>query len=81
MEQNKAIANRLKEVCAEKGMSYNDLADKTGIPLRRIQRLAMGCHSNPGVFLMLRICEALEISLDEFFKPEKFENRNEYRIL
>lgn len=80
MGQNMAIANRFKELCEEKGMNYNTFAEKSGIPVRRIYRLAWGNCSNPGVFFMLRVCDALEITVDEFFQSELFSNRDEYRL-
>ena len=74
MEQNTALANRLKSLCEEKGISYADLAQKSGIPVRRIQRMAFGATSNPTVFMMLRICDALGITLDEFFGTDEFKD-------
>lgn len=72
MEQNIALANRLKELCEQKNLSYNELAEKSGLPLRRIYRMAHGGVSNPGVFVMMRICSGLEVSLDEFFGTDEF---------
>lgn len=72
MEQNLVIANRLKGLCEEKNLSYNALAERSGVPVKRIYRIAYGNVSNPSVFVMLRICDGLEISLDEFFGTEEF---------
>ena len=80
MEQNMAIANRLKSLLEEKGMNYQTLAEKSGIPVRRVYRLVYGYTSNPGIFLMLRICEALEITVDEFLQSDEFKNRAEFRL-
>jgi transcriptional regulator with XRE-family HTH domain len=32
MEQNIALANRLKELCEQKNLSYNELAEESGLP-------------------------------------------------
>ena len=72
MEQNTVLANRLKEVCEEKNISYSTLAEKSGVPVRRIYRLASGMTSNPGIYTMMSICDGLEISLDEFFGTDEF---------
>ncbi len=73
MEQNVLLANRLKELMQEKGMSFGDLAEKSGISVKRIYRIANGGVSNPSVFVMMDICRALGVSLDEFFKDEAFQ--------
>ena len=75
-----AISNRLKSLCKEKGMSYGELAEKTGMPLRYIQRMAIGGYSNPAVFRLRRICDALGVTLDEFLDTEDFKDWKEYRM-
>lgn len=72
MEQNKALAKRLKELMEEKGESYRSLADKCNLPIRRLQRMGMGMTSNPSVFIMMRICDTLGVTLDEFFGTDDF---------
>ena len=80
MEQNIAIANRLKALCEEKGLNYNSLAEKSGLPLRKVYRMMTAGASNPGVFTMIRLCKALGITLDEFFNAEEFQNIDEFRL-
>lgn len=72
MQGNMVIGRRLKELCKEKNVTYQELGDKIGMPAKRIYRLANGMHSNPGVFTMLPICDGLGVTLDEFFGPEEF---------
>ena len=71
-EQNKVLANRLKELCEEKEMTYAQLAQKSGLPVRKIQRMAYGMVTDPGIFIMMRICKALDVTLDEFVANEEF---------
>ena len=73
MEQNEVLAKRLKELMEEKGMNYRTLAEESGLPVKRVYRMAAGMTSNPGVFVMMRICKGLGVTLDEFFKAEEFE--------
>ena len=72
METNVLLGNRLKDVCAQKNMTYQMLAEKSGVPVRRVYRLYHGMTSNPGVFVMLDICKALDITVDEFFGTDEF---------
>lgn len=80
MEQNRAIANRIKALCEEKGLNYNSLAEKSGLPLRKVYRLMSSGASNPGVFTIIRLCNAFEITLNEFFDAEEFKNMDEFRL-
>lgn len=77
MENNKALAIRVKQLCEEKGMTRSALAEKSGVPLRRIQRMTMAGVSNPSVFQMMDICKALGVTLDEFFDDDVFKKECE----
>lgn len=68
MEQHVALANKLKNLMEEKGVSYHDLANMSGLSIRRVYRIVNGMVSNPGVFVMRDICKGLEISLDELLE-------------
>lgn len=72
MQKNNALANRLKELCQEKNYSYRELGEKIGMPGTRIARIANGVTTNPGIYTMIRICDGLEVSLDEFFQTDEF---------
>lgn len=69
---NNALANRLKELCQEKNISYRALGEKIGMSGTRIARIANGMTSNPGVYTMIQICDGLGVSLDEFFGTDDF---------
>lgn len=72
MEQRDAIGKRIQDLMEQKGLNYNTLAEKSGVPLKRVYRLANSMNSNPSVFLMMQICDGLGVSLDEFFGAEEF---------
>ena len=79
MEQNVAVATRLRSLCEEKGITVAMLAEKTGMSVRRIYRMMHIGASNPGIYTMHCICKALEITIDEFLDSDEFKNMNEYR--
>ena len=81
MEQSIAIAKRLTTLCKERGIDAEVLAEKAGLPVSKTQRMMNVGASNPGVYLMLRICKVLGITVDEFFQSEEFENVDEYRVI
>lgn len=72
MTRSEAFAKRMKALLEEKGMSYNELAEKSNIPVRRIYRLATLGGGNPGIFTMKAVCDALGITLDEFVSGDVF---------
>lgn len=72
MERNVLLANRIKELCKEKNMTYQMVAEKGCMPVERVYRLYNGMVSNPGVFTMINLCDGLGITLDEFFSTEEF---------
>ena len=69
---NNALANRLKELCQEKNISYRALGEKIGMPETQIIRMALGVTRNPSIYTMISICDALGVSLDEFFGTDEF---------
>lgn len=69
---NEVLANRLKELCQEKNITYRQLGEKIGMPPTRIMRIVYGNTSNPGIYTMMDICDGLGVSLDEFFGTEEF---------
>lgn len=71
MEQSRALANRIKELCEEKGMNYASLAKICGEPAQRIYRVMAGAMSCQAILLLVKICKALDISLDEFFDTDE----------
>ena len=72
--ENQVLGARLKELCEKKGISYGELAEKTGCSKRSIMRLAMGAPVSVSVFRMMSICDVLGVTLDEFFGTEEFKN-------
>lgn len=71
MEQSRALANRIRELCEEKDMNYVKLAERCGEPVKRIYRAMTGAMSSQAILLLVRICRGLDISLDEFFDTDE----------
>lgn len=74
MEHSRAIANRIKELCEEKGMNYTKLAETCGEPATRIYRVITGTMSCQAILLLVKICKGLDISLDEFFDTDELKD-------
>jgi len=65
--ERKAVGCKLKESLRIAGRSPNWLAERTGIGVRTVYSVLNG-HHTPSVDKLLKICEALSLSLDELFE-------------
>ena len=72
-EQN-ILVDRINELCRKKGYTYYTLSYKASIPITTLMHIIKGESENPGIITVMKICDALEVSLKEFFDTEDFEN-------
>ena len=72
MDTRKAVANRLLELCEEKGLSVNALARSSAVPPSTLKNIINGGSRNAGVVTLKKLCDGLEISLYDFFNTETF---------
>ncbi len=63
--------DNLKELKKEKGISAKQIADKTNLPERTVNRIFSGDTDNPYVDTLHRIVVALGGSLDDIFADSK----------
>ncbi len=61
---------RIKEICDEKGIKVNSIAEKVGITLPALYNIVNGKMS-PKVETLERIAVALEVSISELFEKPK----------
>lgn len=69
-----AVAQRIIELCGQKGITVNGLANISAVPPSTIKNIIYGVSKNPGIVTIKMICDGLDISLDEFFNSEIFRN-------
>ena len=73
MNAKGAVAARIVQLCAERNLAVNALANNAGIPPSTIYSLLNEKSQNPGIVTLKKICDGLDISLREFFDSEIFE--------
>ncbi len=73
MKLEQAITKRINDLCEEIGITTNKLASKAGLPSATIRCIFYGRSKNPGTRTLLDICQALEISLYDFFNDPMFQ--------
>ena len=74
MNAKEAVARRIQELCIERGLAINALANLCGVPPSTIYSMLNAKSQNPGIISIQKICDGLEISIREFFDDPLFEN-------
>lgn len=76
MQLEQAITLRIKNLCTENGITPNKLASIAGLPSATIRCIFYGRSKNPGLRTILDICQALKITVFDFFNDELFKNED-----
>lgn len=79
MTTKQAVAQRIIDLCNERDIAINALANMSGVSPSTIYSMLNEKSQNPGVVSIKKICDGLEISLREFFDCDLF-NDLEYEI-
>ena len=72
MDTQKAVADRLLQLCEEKNLSVNALARISAVPPSTLKNIINGGSQNAGVLTLKNLCDGLEISLFDFFNTDTF---------
>lgn len=74
MNAKEAVAKRILELCDERNMSVNALANTAGISPSTIYSMLNYKSQNPGVVSIHKICYGFDITLREFFNSDIFDD-------
>lgn len=74
MNTKEAVANRILQLCEEKGLAVNALANLAGVAPSTIYSMLNEKSQNPGVVSIKKICDALNISIRQFFDSDLFDD-------
>lgn len=74
MNAKEAVAGRILELCSEKGIAVNALANRSGISPSTIYSMLNSKSMNPGIVSIKKLCDGLDISLREFFDSDIFDS-------
>lgn len=67
------IRNRILQLCAERGLTINKLADISALPPSSVKNILYGKSKNPKIITIKTICDGLDITLGEFFSTPEFD--------
>ena len=68
MKLQQSIASRIQELMHERGMTKEDLAQKTQLPLQTVENILSCKYKNVGLHTIFVICRAMDICLKDFFQ-------------
>ena len=74
MDTREAIANRIRSLCEERGITPNGLSTVSAVPQATIKSILNGESRNPGAVTIKKLCDGLEITLGEFFGTPEFDS-------
>ena len=74
MRTKEAIANRIIQLCNERNIAINELANLSGVAPSTVYSLLNEKSQNPGAVTIKKLCDGLEITLREFFNTTEFDN-------
>lgn len=73
MTTQTVIANRIKELCKEKGFTPNGIAIFSAVPQGTVKSILNGESQNPGIINIKKLCDGFGITLGEFFSTKEFD--------
>lgn len=69
-----AVRNRILQLCGQRNISVNKLANICALPPSSVKNILYGKSRNPKLLTIKMICDGLEITLAEFFNTDEFNN-------
>ena len=77
MNTKEAVAKRILELCEEKHIAINALANISGVAPSTIYSMLNEKSQNPGVVSIKKICDGLEITVRDFFDCDLLDSREQ----
>lgn len=74
LNTKQAVANRIIQLCKERNIAVNALANISGVAPSTIYSMLNQKSQNPGVVSIKKICDGLEITVREFFDCDLFDD-------
>lgn len=74
MNTKEAVAVRIIELCNERNIATNALANISGVSPSTVYSMLNEKSQNPGVVSIKKLCDGLDITLREFFDSPIFDD-------
>lgn len=73
MDTREAIANRIRQLCKQRGITPNGLSNFSAVSQATVKSILNGESKNPGAVTIKKLCDGLDITLGEFFSTPEFD--------
>ena len=73
MDTVTAIRNRILELCGERNITLNKIANIAGLPPSSVKNILYGKSKNPKIITIKALCAGFGITLGEFFSTPEFD--------
>ena len=73
MTVKEAIARRINELCKQHTIAPNELANRAGLNPSTVYSILGSKSKSPEIATIKKLCDALEITLGEFFSTPEFD--------
>ena len=73
MDTREAIANRIRQLCKERGITPNAISNISAVPQATVKSILNGESKNPGAVTLKKLCDGFEITLGELFSTPEFD--------
>lgn len=77
MDTKKLVKERIEFLCKEKGVNINEIANHAGVAPTTFYSIVGTKSNNPGVLTIKYFCDALDISLYDFFNTDAFRSKEQ----
>ena len=68
-----AVRNRILQLCQERDITINKLANLSALPPSSVKNILYGKSQNPKIITIKMLCDGLGITLSEFFNTPEFD--------
>ncbi len=69
-----AVEKRILELCTERNIAVNALANDSGIPPSTLYSMLNTKSKNPGIVTIKKLCDGMDITVREFFDSDIFDD-------
>lgn len=73
MNTKEAVAARIIQLCKERDIAINALANISGVSPSTVYSMLNSKSQNPGIVSIKKICDGLEITVRDFFDSSLFD--------
>lgn len=74
MDTGTAVKNRILQLCEERHLTINKLANISAIPPSSLKNILYGKSQSPKIITIKMLCDGLGITLGEFFSTPEFDS-------